>query len=89
MAGSDYGFGPWINLVLAAVFWYALEAFLALISGWPINWRSPLAWMVRDAMLPFVWIRGWSRENFVWRGNAMSVDEPVLREAGSGPGQDI
>jgi len=89
VAGAAFGFGPWTNAALAAVFWYALEAFLALISGWPLTWRSPLAWIVRDLMLPFVWIRGWSRENFVWRGNAMNVDEPVLREAGSGAGQEI
>ena len=87
VVGETYGVGGWTNAALAAIFWYALEAFLALIAGWPFTWRSPFAWMVRDVMLPFVWLRGWSRENFVWRGNAMSVDEPVLREAG--PGQDV
>ena len=82
VAGEDYGFGAWTNAALAVLFWYALEAGLAWLAGWPLSWRSPFAWMVRDLMLPFVWIQGWSREHFVWRGNAMKVDEAVLREAG-------
>ena len=83
VAGADYGFGIWQNAALAAFCWYALEAWLAWRSGWPMTWRSPVAWMVRDLMLPFVWVQGWSREHFVWRGNAMKVDEAVLREAGT------
>jgi ceramide glucosyltransferase len=87
VAGDDFGFNAWANAGLAALFWYAAEALLAAISGWPMSWRSPLAWIVRDLMLPLVWLRGWSREQFDWRGNAMTIDEPALGEAG--PAQEL
>jgi len=32
-----------------------------------------------------LWSEGWRSANFVWRGNAMSVDETALEEAASGP----
>ncbi len=31
--------------------------------------------MLRDALLPILWLEGWAGNTFVWRGNAMSVAE--------------
>ena len=61
-----------------AAFWYGAEAILAFASGWPLSWRSPASWLVRDVLLPFLWARGWSGRNVVWRGNAMDVDDGVF-----------
>jgi ceramide glucosyltransferase len=85
LAAPVFGLSVLESVVSAAVFWYAWEAFLALISGWPLSWRSPFAWMVRDVFLPILWCRAWTSDSFVWRGNAMSVDEPTLGEAAVGP----
>src|SRR5271165_6883244 len=51
-AAPEFGLSPSASAVLAAAFWYAAEALLALAAGWPLGWRSPLAWMVRDLLLP-------------------------------------
>ena len=61
-----------------AVAWYAAEAALAYAAGWQLSWRSVAMWMVRDALLPVLWIAAWVRDDFVWRGNAMSVAEDVF-----------
>ena len=53
--------------------WYGAEALLAASAGWHLTWRSPAAWMLRDLMLPVVWLRGWGASKFVWRGNVMQV----------------
>ncbi len=53
--------------------WYGAEATLAGIAGWHMRWQSPLAWMLRDALLPVLWVEGWVGNTFVWRGNDMSV----------------
>jgi ceramide glucosyltransferase len=84
-AAPEFGLSAWASAALAAIFWYAVEAGLAFAAGWPLNWQSPLAWMVRDLLLPVLWGQAWNGDNFVWRGNAMSVDETVLEEAASGP----
>ena len=43
------------------------------------------AWIARDLALPLLWIQGWSRQHFVWRGNVMSVDDDALATDGPGP----
>ena len=83
-AAPEFGLAPWASAGLAAAFWYAIEALLAYVAGWPLSWRSPLAFMARDLLLPVLWAEGWTGDNFVWRGNAMSVDEAALQEAPSG-----
>jgi ceramide glucosyltransferase len=57
-------------LALAAV-WYGCEAVLAWAAGWHLNIRAPLAWVIRDLLLPVIWFNGWLDSAFVWRGNEM------------------
>ncbi len=63
-----------ISAFLAA--WLASEAWLAHAARWHLSWRSPFAWMLRDAMLGAIWLSAWLRQSFTWRGNQMAV-EPV------------
>ena len=84
-AAPAFGSSPWTSVALASLFWYALEALLAAAAGWPLSWRSLPAWILRDLLLPVLWSEAWASDSFVWRGNAMSVDESELREVASGP----
>jgi ceramide glucosyltransferase len=56
-----------------ALGWYGAEALLAYCAGWQLSWRSVLAWAIRDALLPLLWISAWLGSDFEWRGNAMTV----------------
>jgi len=56
-----------------AVAWYAAEALLAYAAGWPFSLRSIATWMLRDALLPTLWIAAWIGSDFEWRGNAMTI----------------
>jgi ceramide glucosyltransferase len=75
-----------LAVLLAALLWYGAEAGLAYAAGWPLTLSSPLAWIARDALLPWLWLEGWNTERFVWRGNVMSADEATLATEGTGPG---
>lgn len=57
---------------LAAV-WYGTEALLAKVAGWHLSAWSPLAFLLRDLMLPLIWIEGLAGNTFVWRGNEMTA----------------
>jgi len=35
----------------------------------------PLLFILRDVLLPFVYIDAWCTDQFVWRGNEMTVRE--------------
>lgn len=63
------------GIVAAALlsFWLTLEALLARAAGWPLGWRSPIAWLVRDLLIPLVWLRAYTASGYEWRGNKISI----------------
>jgi ceramide glucosyltransferase len=66
---------PLASVPVLAVVWYGSEAALAWAAGWHLSVRSPLAWALRDLLLPAIWFNGWLGSTFVWRGNQMRVVE--------------
>jgi ceramide glucosyltransferase len=61
--------------------WYGAETALAWSAGWHLSPLSPFLAALRDLMLPVVWLTGLVGTEFVWRGNAMSIDdEPVIED---------
>ena len=58
--------------------WYGAEMLLAAAAGWHLPLLYPLHAMLRDLLLPVLWFEGWREAGFVWRGNAMSVDESSM-----------
>ena len=68
---------PAVVALLAAV-WFGAEAALAWRAGWYLEWRLLPALLIRDLLLPALWVQAWLRDDFEWRGTAMTVaaDEP-------------
>lgn len=66
---ADLPIGPSVAALAAA--WFGAEALLARVAGWPLTWWSPLAWVLRDLLLPLVWAQAWLSSTFEWRGNAV------------------
>jgi ceramide glucosyltransferase len=57
---------------------------LAWAAGWHLSALSPFVAALRDLLLPWLWLDGLVGTDFVWRGNAMSIDEdaePALNDA--------
>jgi ceramide glucosyltransferase len=73
---------PLGSMAAVALFWYGSEAILAYAARWPLSLTSPFAWMLRDALLPPLWVAGWLGNAIVWRGNQMDVADSGLLEAG-------
>jgi ceramide glucosyltransferase len=66
---------PVTGVIAVAAVWYGAEAALARAAGWHLSMRSPLAFLLRDVLLPLLWIGGWLGRDFVWRGNQMRAVE--------------
>ena len=62
-----------------ATIWFGSEAALARAAGWSFSPWSPLAWALRDALLPLVWVHAWLSEGYAWRGNDISTAESNAR----------
>ena len=73
------GVFPLYWAALLGVAWYGAEFALARLAGWPGSARSVLTWVIRDFMLPVVWVLAWTGSTFVWRGNAMAVNGKPAR----------
>jgi ceramide glucosyltransferase len=53
--------------------WYGLEAAATSVAGWHLSRRSLLVWVLRDALLPVLFIAAWAGKDFEWRGNPMTI----------------
>ena len=68
---TDFSVPGSLGLFLFA--WYGAEAFFVRAAGWHFRTLSPLAWMLRDLLLPVLWVEAWLGSGFVWRGHPMTV----------------
>lgn len=66
--------GPWGGAALAAVF-YGSEVIFCRVMGWPVRPLTLLAMMLRDVMIPVLWLATFRGRGIVWRGTAMG---PVM-----------
>jgi ceramide glucosyltransferase len=76
IAAGGSGFSPIPAVLIAGAAWYGAEALMARASNWHASARAPLVWMLRDLLLPVLWIQAWLGSTFVWRGNHMQVARP-------------
>jgi ceramide glucosyltransferase len=60
-----------LGLILTGLF--GAEIVLARVCGWPLDWRMPFAMLVRDALLPIMFIDACLSDDFVWHGNVMTA----------------
>ena len=52
--------------------WFGAEAALARCAGWHLSWRMPAAMLLRDLMLPGLWVDAWLSDEVKWRGSTVS-----------------
>lgn len=91
-AAPSLGLDPVAVAAAFVVFWFGCEGLLAKWARWHMTPISPLAWILRDLMLPVLWIFAWLGNGFTWRGHEMSAKNPnenrreSLDVAVAGPG---
>jgi len=57
--------------------WFAVEALYVRAQGWHLSWLSPAAWLVREAMIPALWLRALVANSLIWRGQRIDLP-PIL-----------
>ena len=67
------GFSPAATAAFIAMAIYLPELALAAAKNWRLSLQSLPAMLVRDVMLPAIWIRGWTGGAVHWRGNRMTI----------------
>ena len=67
LTGAD----PAFAIAYAAV-WYLSQMFLASHAGWPTGPVASLLLVLRDLMMPVIWVTTFLRRGFDWRGTRMA-----------------
>ncbi len=62
-----------LSVCAFAALWYGGELILAAAAGWHISALHPLYGLVRDLLLPVLFVSALCGNGFVWRGNEMQV----------------
>ena len=73
IVAAAYDLPPTQAVLAFAALWYGVEALLASAAGWHLSWQSPVAWVIRDLLIPVLWVASWLGNDFVWRDNPMRV----------------
>ena len=63
-----------------AILWYGGEMLLASIANWHLSLRYPFCCLLRDLLLPLLFVKALSGDDFAWRGNEMRVERPRPRQ---------
>lgn len=80
LGAPSFGLPFWLGPVLALAIWYAGDIAVSLGVGWFVNWRTPLALLVRDIAFPGVWAYAFVGGEVSWRGNAMKIKTDGVSE---------
>lgn len=78
-AGLCLGIAPVVVLAGWAALWYGIEAVFLWINRWPLQPMAPLAWILRDLMLPLLWISSLLSRRAQWRGQQVEFSGPSQR----------
>jgi ceramide glucosyltransferase len=70
-------FGWHVILCLGAfvALWYGAEMMLSAAADWHVSPLYPLYGLLRDALLPALFVSAMRGSDFVWRGNEMQVEQ--------------
>ncbi len=70
------GLGWPVPLVLLAylAIWDGAEVLLALACRWPAGWRLAVALIVRDLLMPALWVSAFAGRSFTWKGTAVRME---------------
>lgn len=61
--------------------WYAAEIGLAWRAGWPMGPKDAACLLLRDLLIPAIWLATFLRRGFEWRGTAMGDMETAPKAA--------
>jgi ceramide glucosyltransferase len=73
-ASDTFHMSPPTAVGVLAALWLGGEALVAHTAGWHLSPISPLAWLIRDALVPLLWMQAWLWDSFNWRGSKVRVE---------------
>jgi len=73
IAAEMLGAGIFAGMACTWLLWVALDMLCTQAFGWPLFWRYPLAWTLRELLLHAMWAMTLVKRTVVWRGNEVPL----------------
>jgi ceramide glucosyltransferase len=70
---AETGLPTAATVAMLASVWYGAEIALIAAARWHLPGLYPLYALLRDLMLPALWVSAWAGRDFTWRGTEMTV----------------
>jgi ceramide glucosyltransferase len=74
IVASAAGLSPTLGAGALGIIWYGSEMLLAAAAEWHLPFIYPFYGLMRDCLLPMLFIKALGGSEFVWRGNKMQVE---------------
>jgi ceramide glucosyltransferase len=72
-AAALAGQSPWLTALGTAAAWLGVEALFLARKGWGLRPASPLAWLLRELLVPLMWARAWPARVVAWGNLKLDV----------------
>lgn len=82
------GIVPFVTLPAYLGIWYGVEWAMARQNRWPAGPADMLAMLIRDAMLPFLYLWSFASDHIQWRGTVMEAPH-VASPVAMTPSQNV
>jgi ceramide glucosyltransferase len=76
---NAFGWPVALSVTAAGALWYGGEMALAAAAGWHASPFYPVCGIVRDLLLPMLFVSALHGNDFVWRGNEMQLERMAPR----------
>ena len=74
VVAHTFGLPSALSVTTFGALWYGSEMILAAAAGWHLSALYPLYALMRDLLLPVLFVGALRGNDFVWRGNEMQVE---------------
>ena len=73
-AAMTLGWSVPLGVSTYAAVWYLAEIATAAACRWPVTWQTPFASLLRDLLIPALWVGAWTGRSVDWNGNVVEME---------------
>lgn len=75
LAAASLGWSVPAAVLAYLALWYGAELAMAAGCRWPLGWQTPFALIMRDVLVPIIWIGAFTGRSFTWKGTPVRMEE--------------
>ena len=79
VAAAALGLPVGVAILGFLTLWYAAELSMIALCHWPLGWATLPALVLRDALIPSLWVGAWIGTSFTWHGTELEARPQLMQ----------